>query len=82
MMLTLFYIFHTEVQIHIVGRLQFRFAMLKADHFDHMVKSTIYKQSCIKRGDVLPRNVRLNTVSIHVFNRVFMIITHACFIVL
>ena len=81
MILTQFYIFHTEVQIHIVGKLQFRFAMLKADHFDNMAKSTIYDQSCTKRGDALPRNVKLNTISIPVLNRVFMVITHVCCIV-
>ena len=81
MILTQFYIFHTEVQIHIVGKLQFRFAMLKADHFENMAKSTIYDQSCTKRGDALPRNVKLNTISIPVLNRVFVVITHVCFIV-
>ena len=36
--------------------------------------------SCIKRGDVLPRKVKLKIVSIPVVNRVFMGITHVCFI--
>jgi hypothetical protein len=80
MILTRFYIFHTEVQIHIVGTLQFRFAKLKADHFAHMAKSATYTMSCIKRGDTLLRKVKLKTVIILVFNRVYMVITHVCFI--
>ena len=76
--LTRVYIFHSEVQIHIDVTLQFRFAKLKADHFAHMTKSTMYEKSCIKRGDALPRKVTLKTVSIHVFNRVFIVITHVC----
>ena len=44
MILTRVYIFQTEVQIYIVGTLQFRFAKLKADHFAHMAKSTMYEK--------------------------------------
>ena len=80
MILTQFYIFLSEVQIHIVGTLQFRFTKLKADHFAHMAKSTTCNKSCIKRGDTLLRKVKLKTVIIPVFNRVFMVITHVCFI--
>ena len=80
MVLIRVYIFLSEVQIHIVGTLQFRFAKLKVDHFIHIIKSAIYKMSCIKRGDVLPRKVKLKIVSIPVFDRVFMVITHVCFI--
>jgi hypothetical protein len=80
MILTRVYIFLSEVQIHIVCTLEFRFAKLKADHFTHMDKSTTNKKRCIKRGDTLLRKVKLKKVSIPVFNRVFMVITHVCFI--
>ena len=43
-----------------------------------MARSTIYEKSCMKRGDALPRKVTLKTVSIPVFNRVFIVITHIC----
>jgi hypothetical protein len=66
MILTRVYIFLSRVQIHTVGTLQFRFAKLKADHFAHMAKSTVYKKSCIKRGNALPRMIKLKTVSIPV----------------
>ena len=68
----------TETRIYIVGTLQFRFAKQKRDHFAQMAKSTICEKSCIVRGDALPRKVTLKTVSIHVFNRVFIVITHVC----
>ena len=80
MILTRVYIFLSEVQIHSVCTLEFRFAKLKADHFAHMDKSTTNKKSCTKRGDTLLRNIKLKKVSIPVFKHVFMVITHACFI--
>jgi hypothetical protein len=44
MILIRVYIFLSEVQIHIVCTLEFRFAKLKADHFAHMDKSTTKKE--------------------------------------
>ena len=72
MILTRVYIFLTEVQIHIVGTVQFRFAKLNADH------SPTWPNLLYSKKVALPRKMTLKTVSILVFNRVFMVITHIC----